>query len=208
MKKLLKKLTLALSLILIIGVLAGCSNNKKSESTTASSSTSKTVKNKTLIVYFSLTGKTKKAAQYIQKQTGADIVELKAKKPYGDYESAVKRVKSEQKNNIKPEIANKITGFSEYGTILIGYPTINKRPPMIIYSLFNDYHFKDKNVIPFTVSGGDTIETSEQYIRRLAQDNGADFTNGIRYTGKNKKQVISWLKKSGLYCEKCHTENE
>lgn len=208
MKNLLKKLTLALSLILVVGILAGCSNSKKEKSTSVSSSTSKTVKNKTLIVYFSLTGKTKKAAQYIQKQTGADIVEIKAKKPYGAYEGAVKRVKSEQKNNVKPEIANKIRGFSEYGTILIGYPTINKRPPMIIYSLFNDYSFKDKNVIPFTVSGNDTIETSEQYIRRLAQDSGADFTNGIRYTGNNKKQIISWLKKIGLYCEKCHTESK
>lgn len=147
--------------------------------------------------------KPKRLTQYIQKQTGADIVEIRATKPYGDYASSVKRAKYEQKNNIKPKIANKIQGFNEYGTVLIGYPTWNKRPPMIIYSLFNDYNFKGKNVIPFTTSGGDTIETSEQYIRRLAEDGHADFSNGIRYTGDNNKQVINWLKKLGLYCDKC-----
>lgn len=199
--KFFKKLILLMGLILVVGIFAGCSNNTKSSSTSTSSS-SKTVKNKTLIVYFSLSGKTKKAAQYIQKQTGADIVEIRAAKPYGDYASAVKRAKYEQKNNIKPKIANKIQGFNEYGTVLIGYPTWNKRPPMIIYSLFNDYNFKDKNVVPFTTSGKDTIETSEQYVRRLAEDSGADFANGIRYTGNNNKQIINWLKKLGLYCEK------
>lgn len=201
-----KKILIAALLVLSVGALTACSNNRKSQNTSSSSSSKvekNNHKNKTMIIYFSLTGHTKKAAEYIQKQTGADLVRIEAKKPYStDYKSVKKRAKQEQNANIRPEIKDKIQGFSEYGNILIGYPTWYGKQPMIINTLFNNYDFKGKNVSVFTTSGGDSIASSEQAIRRLAQDGGADFTDGIRYTGHNQAQVDKWLQKIGLVSKK------
>lgn len=201
-----KKILIAALLVVSLGALAACSNNKKanhSSSTSSSKVVKTTHKNKTLIVYFSLTGHTKKAAEYLQKRTGADLVRIEAQKPYStDYKTVAKRAKQEQNANVRPKIKNKIHGFSEYGNILIGYPTWYGRQPMIINTLFNDYDFKGKNVAAFTTSGNDSIVKSEKYIRRLAQNGGADYTNGMRITTNNHAQVNKWLKKIGMCYKK------
>lgn len=186
-------------------LLVACSRGNSSSSTNSSNSTnsskvSKATNNrnsKVLIVYFSLTGTTKDAAEYIQKQTGADMIRLKPAKAYGDYDSAAKRGDRERRNNIHPALATKLPNLSKYNTILIGYPTWWQRPPMLIHTLFDNYNFKNKTIIPFTTSMSTPIGPSEKVIRQLATQDGAKFKNGIRYDN-NKSEVNVWLNKLGL----------
>lgn len=198
--KILKRIVAILGLGLFAGlILTACSQNKSTGSSSSTTKSSQVSKNngKTLIVYFSLTGTTKKAAQYIQKQTDADLVRLQPAKPYGDYDSAAKRGDRERRNNIHPALATKINNFSKYQTVFVGYPTWWSRPPMIIHTLFDKYDFKGKTVIPFTTSMSTPIGPSEKVINQLATKDGAQFKNGIRYDDNNG-QVRSWLKKLDL----------
>ena len=203
--KRLKKIILLLGLGLFIVVLfTACSRgNNSSQSSSSKSSVTKTSKNttkknnRTLIVYFSLTGTTKGAVQYIEKETGADIIRLRPVKAYGDYDSAARRGDRERRNNIHPALATNIPNFSKYQTVLIGYPTWWSRPPMIIHTLFDKYDFSGKTVVPFTTSMSTPIGPSEKVIRQLAEKDGATFKDGIRYDN-NKSQVRTWLRNLNL----------
>ncbi|WP_251716253.1 flavodoxin [Lactobacillus agrestimuris] len=203
--KRLKKIILLLGLGLFIVVLftACARGNNSSQSSSSKSSVTKTSKNttkknnRTLIVYFSLTGTTKGAAQYIEKETGADIIRLRPVKAYGDYDSAARRGDRERRNNIHPALATNIPNFSKYQTVLIGYPTWWSRPPMIIHTLFDKYDFSGKTVVPFTTSMSTPIGPSEKVIRQLAKKDGATFKDGIRYDN-NKSQVRTWLRNLNL----------
>ncbi len=203
--KRLKKIILLLGLGLFTVVLftACARGNNSSQSSSSKSSVTKTSKNitkknnKTLIVYFSLTGTTKDAAQYIKKETGADIIRLRPVKDYGDYDSAARRGDRERRNNIHPALATNIPNFSKYQTVLIGYPTWWSRPPMIIHTLFDKYDFSGKTVVPFTTSMSTPIGPSEKVIHQLAEKDGATFKDGIRYDN-NKSQVRTWLRKLNL----------
>lgn len=187
-------------------LLAACSSNNTSNqnSSSSSSNSSKVSKSsgskrnsKTLIVYFSLTGTTADAARQIQKDTGADLIRLRPQKPYGDYDSAARRGDHERRNNIHPALATNIPNFSKYRTVFVGYPTWWSRPPMIIHTLFDKYNFKDKTVIPFTTSMSTPIDPSQRVVKQLAEQDGAQFKNGIRYDSNNS-EVRSWLKGLGF----------
>ena len=203
--KRLKKIILLLGLGLFTVVLftACARGNNSSQSSSSKSSVTKTSKNttkknnRTLIVYFSLTGTTKGAVQYIEKETGADIIRLRPVKAYGDYDSAARRGDRERRNNIHPALATNIPNFSKYQTVLIGYPTWWSRPPMIIHTLFDKYDFSGKTVVPFTTSMSTPIGPSEKVIRQLAEKDGATFKDGIRYDN-NKSQVRTWLRNLNL----------
>ncbi|MDT9605538.1 flavodoxin [Lactobacillus johnsonii] len=201
-KRILSILSLGLLTVLIFTACAR-NNNSSQSGSSSKSTTTKTSKNssnkntRTLIVYFSLTGTTKDAAQYIKKETGADIIRLRPEKAYGDYDSAARRGDRERRNNIHPALATNIPNFSKYQTVLIGYPTWWQRPPMIIHTLFDKYDFSGKTVVPFTTSMSTPIGPSQKVIRQLAEKDGATFKNGIRYDN-NRSEVRSWLRNLGL----------
>lgn len=190
--------------LLTLGLASACSRpgSSKSGANSNSSTPAKKVKkskssSKTLILYFSLTGTTKQAAQYIQKQTGADMIRLQPQKRYKGYNDASKRGERELRNNIHPALATKIPDFSKYDMVLIGYPTWWSRPPMLIHTLFDNYNFKGKTVVPFTTSMSTPVGPSQKVVKRLARADGADFKPGIRYDDNNK-QIRNWLKNLGL----------
>lgn len=80
---------------------------------------------KTLIVYFfwSSSGNTEKMANYIQEQTGGDLLKLEPQNPYPkDYNETGDIAKTERDENARPEIANLPDSVAEYDTIFLGYP--------------------------------------------------------------------------------------
>ncbi|CCI84782.1 Flavodoxin [Lactobacillus pasteurii DSM 23907 = CRBIP 24.76] len=209
---------------LVLGLLVACANtstssgyakssrtvkvNKAKKTKKGSSKRTKTKKkkkvtnkkgnNRVLIIYFSMSGTTRAAAKYIQSQTGADVFELKAKDPYpSDYDGYVKRGDQERRNNIHPAIKDKIPNFDKYQTILIGYPTWWSQPPMIIDTLFDDYNFSGKTIIPFTTSMSTPMSASQTKINQLAKADGAKTKTGLRITA-NDSRVDSWLKSNNL----------
>ncbi|WP_238333836.1 flavodoxin [Ligilactobacillus saerimneri] len=154
--------------------------------------------NKSLIVYFSLSGNTKEAAQVIQKDTGADIFRLTAKDPYpADYDDYAKRGDYERRHQIHPAIKNRILDWDKYQVIYLGFPTWWQQPPMIIHTLFDDYSFAGKTIVPFTTSMSTPMADSMPYIRKMAAKDHAQVVPGYRYDG-DKQGMRKWLQREHL----------
>lgn len=151
-----------------------------------------------LIIYFSMSGTTKGAAEQIQRDTGADIVRLQRATPYPKgYDNYARVADRERKRNIHPAIKHNIPDLSRYDTILIGFPTWWQRPPMVIHSLFDTYDFQGKTIIPFTTSMSTPMKASMPTMRRLAKADGATIRPGFRYD-YNNAQLRRFVQRNGL----------
>lgn len=154
---------------------------------------------KSLIIYFSLSGNTKEAATQIQKMTGADVVRLQPKTPYPDgYNNIVRVARSQFKRGVHPAIKRNIPNLARYDTIFVGFPTWWQQPPMIIHTLFDDYDFSGKNIIPFTTSMSTPMSASMPYMKKLANADNAKLGSGFRYDD-NPSALRSFLKKNKLH---------
>lgn len=84
---------------------------------------------KTLVVYFSATGNTESAANYIAQATGGDLFELEPAEPYTDedlnYNNDDSRVSREHEDESLRDVelvADTVENWDEYDTVFIGYP--------------------------------------------------------------------------------------
>lgn len=152
---------------------------------------------KTLIVYFSRTGTTKKAAEQIQKLTGADIIRLKTKKAYpSDYDEMLETAQEEQDSNARPELASKIPGLKKYDTILLGFPIWWGEQPMAVNTFLESYDFSGKKVIPFCTSGGSGIADSVRSMKKVCKT--ASFGAGLDVTDAGRSRLRKWLQNNGV----------
>ena len=187
----------------MILMLSACSNQNSSSNndnySSRSTSTTRTKKDgASLIVYFSMSGTTEEAAKQIQKNTGAKIFRITAKRAYpNDYDGYARRGDYERRHSIHPAIKNRIPDWSKYKTVYVGFPTWWQQPPMIIHTLFDDYSFKGKTIVPFTTSMSTPMSSSIPYIRRMASKDGARVLNGFRYD-QNPKEVKKILQNNNL----------
>ncbi len=110
---------------------------------------------KSLVVYYSLTGKTKLVAQVIAEALNATLLEIKETKPRklgplvyltGGFAAITNR--GSRINPIDVDL-------EEYETIFIGSPNWGSRPAPAINSFIYKTDFAGRSVIPFFTMGGD-----------------------------------------------------
>ena len=156
---------------------------------------------KSLVVYFSNYGTTKKFAEEIARQTGSDIKRIEPVNKYDEdtsnYEELAKYAKKEHDENMRPEIKN-INDFNidDYDIIFIGYPMWWYTMPMIIYTFFEHFDFSGKILIPFNTHEGSMDGGTYATIRELEPN--AKLLNGLPIRGfdlsKDQSEVIKkWL---------------
>ena len=126
---------------------------------------------KELVLYFSVYGTAKIVAEEIAKQTGAELREIVPEVPYDgnrDHYSALLRVaQKEHDTNARPVIKEDLP-IADYDRIYIGYPMWCYTFPMIIYTLFDQYDFSGKTIIPFNTHMGSRDGGTYQTIKELA----------------------------------------
>lgn len=184
--------TILLTIATVLTMVFGLGQTQRAEAASNNSN------NRTLIIYFSMSGNTKRAAQQIQRYTGADIVRLRRAKAYPKgYDNYARVADRERRHNIHPAIKRNIPNLSRYDTVLIGFPTWWQQPPMVIHTLFDDYDFQGKTIIPFTTSMRTPMSASMSTMTRLAQNDGATIKQGFRYDDNNK-QLRKFLQRNGL----------
>lgn len=203
-----KKLSITITALILIGVviLIGGGYSKAKSSSGGETSMNRTHavinkkpagKSRQLIMYFTLSGNTKKAAMALQRDTGADIIRIRPRKAYpSTYDAAVKVAKKELATNTHPAMANRLPNLAQYKTIYIGFPTWWRQPPMIIHTLFDTANFKQKTIVPFTTSMASPISSSMPYLRQMTNRDGAKLAKGIRYT--NNDHLRKFLVKNKL----------
>ncbi len=112
---------------------------------------------KELVLYFSVYGTAKNVAEEIAKQIGVDLREIVPAVPYDgnrDHYPALLRVaQKEHDADARPAIREELP-IAEYDRIYLGYPMWCYTFPMIIYTLFDQYDFSGKTIIPRTWGPG------------------------------------------------------
>lgn len=159
---------------------------------------SEIVSGKKLVVYFSVSGNTKKAAENIAQAIGADLFEIKPSVPYTsadvDYRNRESRsIKEIGDPSIRPAISNKVTNMKQYETVLIGYPIWANLPPNVINTFIESYDFSGKKVMPFATSGSSPIDNSANSLKTKYPD--INWGAGKLFKGEfDKAAVENWLK--------------
>jgi len=198
---------IALYIVLIIAVIAGVSslvhlykvsNRNKTEMAKYSNTVSLTANlGKTLVVYYSLTGRTKDIALQIQSLTNADIYEIKPKEEIKQGPSLYITSKKQISSGNYPEIINDFPNIDEYDTIFVGSPIWWYTAAPVVLEFLKEFDFKNKNVVPFSTQGSNYGTYFEDFKAKAKNANilkGESFNNlDSSYNEQVKNKIISWL---------------
>lgn len=111
---------------------------------------------KMLVAYYSWSnGNTKRIAQKLADETGADIARIETTEPYrGSHEEVVEQGQREVEAGFMPQINPLSVNIADYDVFAIGTPTwwYTMAPAVLTFLTTND--FAGKTVIPFMTNGG------------------------------------------------------
>ncbi|MBQ3360841.1 MAG: hypothetical protein IJG46_01735 [Prevotella sp.] len=198
MKKLLSIAALAL---LAAASLSACTCNKKE--TSNKQQTDSMEGKKILVAYFSWSGNTKDAAQYIAQKLGADEFEIKREKPYPtEYEPC--REEAHAEIGSRPAIVGKVENMEQFDVVFIGLPVWAGTAPMPVFTFLEQYDFAGKTVIPFCTC----YTAASRSLRDIAKATpDSDHRDGLtivtkELAGKDMAdkhgQIDDWLAKMGF----------
>lgn len=131
-------------------------------------------KRTTLVAYFSATGNTKHAAEFLAKQNHADLFEITPEKAYtnADLDWTNKQSRSTvemQDKSSRPAIKNgKVGNLAQYTTVYVGFPIWWYTAPTIINTFIdaNRAELKGKTIITFATSGGSTVKKATSDLQK------------------------------------------
>ena len=146
---------------------------------------------KSMILYYSKSGKTETLAKEIQETLGSDILKVEPEKPYGTWVSSVLRVMREKAKTIYPAFGTEIPNLESYDVVLVGYPIWANDIPAFFAYFIKKCNLRGKKVIPFATSGGSDIERSVQTLKRICPD--INFTHEYKHASKDKEKLDLWL---------------
>jgi flavodoxin len=140
---------------------------------------------KTLVVYYSLTGKTDIVAKALAKELGADMRRVEdLEKPSVTWWfmisgaiSAIRGVESE----IKPID----TGFRGYDRVFVGSPVWGGSPSTSINAFIAKADFTGKEVIPFMTMGGDDASGALKKMSERIEKKGGKIVDSFAFSSKN-----------------------
>ncbi len=154
-------------------------------------------KGKTLVVYFSCTGNTKKVAENMAEGLNADIHEILPEVSYTsddlDYNNDNSRSSKEMNDkSSRPVISGRVENMEQYDNVFIGYPIWWSEAPRILDTFVESYDFTGKTVIPFCTSGSSDIASSSKALQELA--GSGTWLEGRRFSGKESKdEIMEWV---------------
>ena len=153
---------------------------------------------KVLIAYFTWSGNTQGIAYEIQKQTGADILEISPVNEYSEsYNRVLREAQRDQRAQARPKLRGQVKDFADYDVIMLGYPNWWASIPMPIASFLEEYDFTGKIIMPFCSHGGGRFGQSLTAIAKLAPKAFIGEGLSVHYSGGSslKSDVAKWLSK-------------
>ncbi len=152
--------------------------------------------NKVLICYFSASGITKMVAEKVSMAVNGDLFEIIPKEKYTkedlDWTNNQSRSSIEMKNNIKPEILNKIPNLDEYEIIVLAFPIWWYKEPTIIDKFLEENNMTGKSIYVFVTSGSSSIDSTYNSLKNNFSN--LNFMDGKRFTGNESVDIYkSWI---------------
>ena len=154
---------------------------------------------KTLVVYFSATGNTESAANYIAQETGGDLFELEPAEPYTDedmnYNNEDSRVSREHEDESLRDVelvVDTVENWDEYDVVFIGYPIWWDIAAWPVNDFVKSNDFSGKTVIPFATSANDDIGESGELLEEMAGT--GNWLEGKRFSSSvSEDAVTEWV---------------
>ena len=107
------------------------------------------------IVYYSLSGNTKRIAEQIRETLGGDLSEIETIVPYtGDYNAVVAQGEEEIRRGFMPEIRPFGARTADYDTVILGTPVWWYTFAPAVKTFLAGHDFTGKAVYPFITNGG------------------------------------------------------
>ena len=157
-----------------------------------------------LVVYYSATGNTAQAAQYIADATGGDLFELEPVEPYTDDDlnwtddnSRVSQEHADESLRDVELVADTVDNWDQYDTVFIGYPIWWGIAAWPVDGFVEANDFTGKTVIPFCTSSSSGLGESGQLLADMAGT--GEWQEGQRFSsGVSQEDVESWIAELGL----------
>ena len=181
------KIILTLAAVMAMSF-AACAQNKGEKSMQTES--------KPLVVYFSATGTTAKAARMIAEVTGGTLYEIVPQQAYTsddlDWNDRQSRSSVEMNNpQARPALKNTKLDVATYDVIFIGYPIWWNQAPRIINTFIESYNLKGKTLVPFATSGGSGISNSVRELKRTYPN--LKWQDGKLLNGASQNAIKNWV---------------
>lgn len=211
MKKIIFSIIGVVTLIGIVSaaviILTKSQNSTNTESAGDSASDSSTNSNqsnqggnmgKILVAYYSAQNHTKRVAEQIAQNLNADLFEIVPTEIYTaddlDWTADGSRVNREHEDESLRNIALvKATpdGWSEYDTVLIGYPIWWGIAAWPVNNFITENDFTNKTVIPFATSTSSGLGQSGKLLEDMA--NGGNWLAGQRFNSNpSENEIENW----------------
>lgn len=128
---------------------------------------------KKLVIYFSAQGRTKKMAEKIASEQGADMVEILPKVPYKkedlNWMNSSSRTSVEMNDpSSRPEMEDVKCNIGDYDEIYLGFPIWWYTAPHIIHTFLEKYDFSGKTIKVFATSGSSGFGSTVRALQNSA----------------------------------------
>lgn len=151
---------------------------------------------KTLVVYYSYSGNTKKVVDMIKEKKNFDVLEIKPVNDYSDdYQKVVDDEEAKMDMNEIIEIKDVNINLDYYDRILLGTGVWWYKITPAIRSFLNKYDLKDKVIVPFITNGGWLGEALDD-VKRYAKESNIKDVITIKFNGNTMEdcnKVKSWI---------------
>lgn len=154
------------------------------------------IENKPLVVYFSATGTTAKAARTIADVTDGTLYEIVPQQAYTakdlDWNDRQSRSSVEMNNpQARPALKDTKLNVATYDVIFIGYPIWWDQAPRVVNTFIENHNLKGKTLVPFATSGGSGITGSVRALRKTYPN--LEWHDGKLLNGENRDNIQNWV---------------
>ncbi len=159
---------------------------------------------KTLVVYYSASGNTKRVAEYIAEAAGADIFEIVPTEVYTsddlnwtNSDSRVSREHDDESLRDVPLTTTEVENWGDYDTVFIGYPIWWGNAAWPIDNFVKGNDFTGKTVIPFATSASSGMGQSGSLLSEMAGT--GDWQEGRRFgSNAGQSEAADWVSSLGI----------
>lgn len=149
-----------------------------------------------LIVYFSATGTTARAAEKLANVTGGELYAITPAQSYtsADLDWHNKQSRSSVEMNdpkARPALGGNKLNMSDYDVIFIGYPIWWNLAPRIVNTFIESHDLKNKTVIPFATSGSSTITNSVTTLKESYPE--LNWKEGKLLNRTSESDIRKWI---------------
>lgn len=204
-----KIFSLAATMLLTVTALNACTTNESrptnNDTNTTNEKPMELKGKKVLVAYFSWSGNTKYAAQYIATKLNADEFEIVREKPYPtEYQPCTEEAKAEKEAGERPAINGKVENMGQYDVVFICAPVWWYTAPMPVFSFIEQYDFKGKTVIPLCTAYSGPSSTLKDIVKATPESDHRDgiclVTKEMNAIGMEKlnSKIDRWLSGMGF----------